>query len=397
MENKPRLLRITTVPISLKILLNGQLNYFSSLGFEVLAVSSSGKEVPDLQAAGIHHQTVEMTRKITPLRDLVALWKLMRVIRKFKPDIVHTHTPKAGLLGMLAAYLCGVKVRLHTVAGLPLMEYKGVTQKILILAERLTYYCATGVYPNSWGLRAYIEMYIMRDQRKLRVIGKGSSNGINSGFFQPTPALDEAAVAIRGKYGIRQNDVVFSFVGRIVRSKGISELIAAFRELTGVHFNGRKCYLMLIGDFEQQLDPITDHEYQFLHNTPEVILTGFQTDVRPYLRASDVFVFPSYREGFPNVVMQACCLELPCIVSDINGCNEIISNGQTGVIVPVKEIDPLVKAMRELALNEDQRREFAISARTKVVSDFDQQYVWDELRKEYERLLPKEKMRKVTA
>jgi glycosyltransferase involved in cell wall biosynthesis len=321
----------------------------------------------------------------------------MQIIREFKPDIVHTHTPKAGLLGMLAARLCGVRIRLHTVAGLPLMEYTGFTKKILVLVERLTYYCATGVYPNSWSLRAYIEMHITRDNPKLRVIGKGSSNGIDTGFFKPTAIQDEQAVAIREKWGVKRNDVVFSFVGRIVKSKGISELIQAFNELSERKHGNVNYYLMLIGSFEQELDPLSQDDYNFLHNNPNVILAGFQSDVRPWLRASDVFVFPSYREGFPNVVMQACCLEVPCIVSDINGCNEIIAHGETGLIVPPKQVSPLKDAMQHLATDEDQRREFAIKARAKVVTDFDQEYVWNSLREEYQRLLPKKFFNKVEA
>jgi glycosyltransferase involved in cell wall biosynthesis len=393
MENRPRLLRITTVPISLKVLLHGQLEFFSEQGFEVLAVSSSGKELVDITGHGIRHKVVEMTRKITPIRDFIALIKLIRVIRKFKPDIVHTHTPKAGLLGMLAAKFCRVPVRLHTVAGLPLMEFRGLTRQILIAAERLTYWCATTVYPNSWGLRSYVEMYI-GFPTKLRVIGHGSSNGIDTNFFNPDNEIDKHAINIRAEWNIDKNDVVFSFVGRIVKSKGISELIQAFREVKDTA-GGSNYYLMLIGSFEQELDPISEEDYQFLHDDPQVILAGFQSDVRPWLRASDVFVFPSYREGFPNVVMQASCLEVPCIVSNINGCNEIIRDNQTGMIVPVKQVEPLKKVMLRLAHDEDLRRDLSIKARAKVVADFDQRYVWNEIAKEYQRLLPSKFLNKV--
>jgi glycosyltransferase involved in cell wall biosynthesis len=394
MENRPRLLRITTVPISLNVLLHGQLSFFSEHGFEVLAVSSSGKEVADIVRQGIRHKVINMTRKITPVRDVIALIKLIQIISAFKPDIVHTHTPKAGLLGMLAARLCSVSVRLHTVAGLPLMEASGLKRQILIAAERVTYWCATGVYPNSWGLRSFIEMYIS-SSAKLRIIGHGSSNGIDTAYFSADDRMNEHANAIRTQYNIGKNAVVFSFVGRIVRSKGISELIQAFRELKGN--TPADHYLMLIGSFEQELDPISESDYKFLREDPRVILAGFQTDVRPWLRASDIFVFPSYREGFPNVVMQASCLEVPCIVSNINGCNEIISHNETGIIVPAKQVPPLKEAMLRLAQDEDLRREFSIRARARVIADFDQKYVWNELSKEYQRLLAPKFLNKVEA
>ena len=395
MTTKPRLLRITTVPISLKILLNGQLTFFAEQGFEVLAVSSSGKEADDLVRRGIAHRVVDMTRKITPLRDLIALFRLISLIREFKPDIVHTHTPKAGLLGMLAARICGVKVRMHTVAGLPLMEYHGLTKKILILAERLTYKCATAVFPNSWGLRSYIEMYISQ-ARNIRVIGKGSTNGIDSDFFSASTELDIRATEIRRSYSVQTQDVVFSFVGRIVKSKGICELIDAFKTTLKHQPANVKYHLLLIGSFEQDLDPIPQEAYKFLHEHPQVILAGFQSDVRPWLRASDIFVFPSYREGFPNVVMQACCLEVPAIVSNINGCNEIITHGETGLVVTPKESQPLAEAMKHLANDDDLRREFALKARNKVVSDFDQKYVWHQLLAEYQRSLTGQSMGKVS-
>jgi glycosyltransferase involved in cell wall biosynthesis len=392
MENKPRLLRITTVPISLNVLLHGQLEFFSESGFDVLAVSSSGKEVADITRQAIRHKVIQMTRKITPVRDFIALVKLIKLIKEFKPDIVHTHTPKAGLLGMLAAKFCGVPVRLHTVAGLPLMEATGLKRQILMTAERITYWCATGVYPNSWGLRSFIEMYISSSP-KLRIIGHGSSNGIDTEYFSADDEMNRQATAIRTQKHIAKNAVVFSFVGRIVKSKGISELIQAFRELK--ERASADYYLMFIGSFEQELDPISESDYRFLHEDPHVILAGFQTDVRPWLRASDIFVFPSYREGFPNVVMQASCLEVPCIVSNINGCNEIISDNETGIIVPVKQVAPLKEAMLRLAQDEDLRRDFSIKARAKVAADFDQRFVWNELAREYQRLLPSKFLNKV--
>lgn len=387
METRPRLLRITTVPISLKLLLRGQLSFFREQGFEVLAVSDDGPEVASLRQEGITHQVVPMTRKITPFRDLVSLFGLIKVIRRFRPHIVHTHTPKAGLLGMLAAWICRVPVRMHTVAGLPLMETSGMLKKLLILTERITYACATGVYPNSSGLKQYIQQNIKG--KSMQMIGRGSSNGIDTSFFKPTPELEAAAQDLRNKHHITDKDIVFSFVGRLVKDKGIGELVKAFKRLTT--YSGRsgegKIFLLLIGPFEQELDPLDAEDYKFLHENPQIVLAGFQSDVRPWIMASDVFVFPSYREGFPNVVMQACCLEVPCIVSDINGCNEIIRHESTGLIVKPKDEEALFTAMLSLINDPGKRKTFSKRAREYVVANFDQKFVWGEMLREYRRLL----------
>lgn len=383
---QPRLLRITTVPISLKLLLRGQPQFFTEKGFTVLTVSADGKEVAELKSEGIAHQVVPMTRQITPIQDLKCIWQLIKIIKSFKPDIIHTHTPKAGLLGMLAAWLCGVKVRMHTVAGLPVMESKGTKRIILKLTERLTYWCATRVYPNSTGLLQFMKDELgATNTNKFTIIGKGSSNGIDTTVFQRTPELEEIAIGIRTKYQIHADEIVFSFVGRIVRDKGIGELVNAFQHLQAAQPSTRM-RLLLVGPFEQELDPVDASTYQYLQTSEQVILAGFQADVRPWLMASDVFVFPSYREGFPNVVMQACCLEVPCIVSNINGCNEIIQDQITGLIVPPKTVKQLQDAMQELSADYDRRRMLGQAGRDFVRSYFDQQYVWAQLYAEYRTL-----------
>jgi len=383
MITTPRLLRITTVPISLEILLHGQLNFFRNQGFEVLAASSPGKEAESLRQGGIPHVSVVMTRKITPLRDIISLFHLIRLIRSFRPDIVHTHTPKAGLLGMVASWFCKVPVRMHTVAGLPLMEATGLKKALLFQAERITYACATSVYPNSVGLKQFIRDSIPT-KTPLSVIGKGSSNGIDTSFFIRTRPLEAEATRIRQQQGWTETDIVFCFVGRVVRDKGIGELVKAFKDLLARWKPGfPRLFLLLVGPLEQDLDPLHIDDLHFLKESKNVFLAGFQTDVRPWMMASDIFVFPSYREGFPNVVMQASCLEVPSIVSDINGCNEIIRHRETGLIVPVKDSVRLASAMEELLHNPDMRKAFGRRSREFVIENYDQQYVWQELLKEY--------------
>ncbi len=375
-----KLLRVTTVPVSLKLLLQGQPEHFSRQGFDVLTASAAGPETAYLKSKGIQHAVVPMTRKITPWRDLLSLWKMIRLIRTFKPDIVHTHTPKAGLIGMLAAWVCGVNVRMHTVAGLPLMERSGLIRAILVQTERITYACATGVYPNSSGLREYIQQHISRSA-KIRVLGRGSTNGIDMVRFTPSVAMHQQASMVRARFNIPVNAFVFCFVGRIVKDKGIAELVSAARKLLSV--SEAPVYVMLVGSFEEDLDPLGGSDMQFLQSHPNVILTGFQEDVRPYVLASDVFVFPSYREGFPNVILQACALERCCIVSDINGCNEIVEHQNTGLVVRPKDELALFEAMKFALDHPGQMVEFGKRARASVAEYFDQKTLWHQLLVEY--------------
>jgi glycosyltransferase involved in cell wall biosynthesis len=382
MRRLPRLVRVTTVPISLKLLLEGQPVFFRDQGFEVLTVSADGPEVPELGATGIPHRIIPFTRRITPWRDLVCLVQLVRLFRAIRPDIVHTHTPKAGLLGMLAAWITQVPVRLHTVAGLPLMETRGLTRRVLGFTEGLTYACATRVYPNSKGLLTFVQQHFSRFQKKFAVIGAGSSNGIDVVRFSATPALREAAKNLRTTLSLSPHAFVFVFIGRLVGDKGIHELVAAFQLLSSAN-----AHLVLVGPFEDERDPVSSDTKAAIDHHTRIHAVGFQSDVRPWLLMADTFVFPSYREGFPNVVMQAACLQVPCIVSDINGCNELVQSGESGWLVRPKDVAALRVAMQDAYQRPDLREKFATTLRKRVTENYDRSVIWAALLAEYRRLL----------
>jgi glycosyltransferase involved in cell wall biosynthesis len=375
-----KLIRITTVPVSLVVLLRGQLQFMSQY-YEVLAVSSKGAELDLLEKqSGLRISGVNMTRKITPFKDLAALWNLYRLLKREKPEMVHTHTPKAGLLGMLAAQLAGVPVRLHTVAGMPLLERQGLIRKVLEIAEKLTYMCATRVYPNSQAMRQLIESHKYCSPQKLKVIGNGSSNGIDTSVFDPQLFTVQTKYDTRQSMGISADDMVYCFVGRMVADKGVKELVEAFVKISQHNHSAK---LLLIGPFENDLDPLNNSTLDKILKHPSIIWRDFQADVRPYLSISDIFVFPSYREGFPNVVMQAGAMNLPCIVTNINGSNEIIHQEKNGIIVPVKNSRALQNAMEQLTHNPALRKKLSTNARQMIVSRYDQHYVMNELLKEY--------------
>ena len=384
-----KLTRITTVPISFKVLLKGQLRFMASNGFDVKGVSSEGEELREVREnEGIVMEAINMSRKITPFQDLKSLWKMWNFLRKEKPQIVHTHTPKAGIIGMLAARLAGVPHRLHTVAGLPLMEATGIKRKILNFVEKLTYSSATRVYPNSKGLYDFILQNNFTQSNKLKIIANGSSNGINTTFFSPAQVSEIEKVTLREKLNIRLDDFVFVFVGRIVSDKGINELIKAFSELQAVENNelmGIK--LLLVGGLENDLDPLNPETLAEINQNKDIISVGFQQDVRPFFAISDALAFPSYREGFPNVVMQAGAMGLPSIVSDINGCNEIIVEGENGLIIPPKNVEKLKEKMLTLAKDKNLYTKLKGNSRRMIESRYEQSVVWKALLEEYEGLL----------
>ena len=384
-----KLIRITTVPLSLKVLLKGQLRFMASNGFDVKGVSSEGEELREVhENEGIAVEAITMSRKITPFQDLKSLWEMWNFLRKEKPQIVHTHTPKAGIIGMLAARLAGVPHRLHTVAGLPLMEATGTKRKILNFVEKLTYSSATRVYPNSKGLYDFILQNNFTQSNKLKIIANGSSNGIETTFFSPDQVTELERVTLREKLNIQPDDFVFVFVGRIVSDKGINELIKAFSQLQAVENNeptGIK--LLLVGGLENDLDPLNPETLAEINQNKDIISVGFQQDVRSFFAIADTLVFPSYREGFPNVVMQAGAMGLPSIVSDINGCNEIIVEGKNGLIIPSKNVEKLKEKMLTLAKDKNLYTRLKGNSRRMIENRYEQSVVWNALLEEYEGLL----------
>jgi len=380
---KQKLIRITTVPISLGGLLQGQSKFMSQF-YEVVGISSDKENLEKVGAKEeIRVIPVNLTRKITPIQDLKALITLYKILRKEKPFIVHSHTPKAGTIGMMAARMAGVPHRLHTIAGLPLVEATGLKRILLNAVEKLTYSCATKVYPNSVGLQEIVLDHKFTNTKKLKVVGHGSSNGIDTSYFDPSLYSTATKLELRKKLKLTDDDFVFVFVGRLVGDKGINELIAAFKKILEEHTNVQ---LLLVGNPEEELDPMLPETEEFIFKSDKVIATGWADDVRPYFAISDCLTFPSYREGFPNVVMQSGAMGLYSIVSDINGCNEIVKEGVNGTIIPTKNTEALFNAMKHVL---DNKEKFATEKgvyREMIKKRYERSFIWNELLKEYQEL-----------
>ena len=367
---KTKIIRASTIPMSLNILLKGQLKMLSQ-HYDVLAVSSPGD---DLQVVanreGVRVEAVPMERHISPFKDTKALIRLIKLFRTERPWMVHSLTPKAGLLCMMAARISGVPIRVHTFTGLLFPYAKGFKRRLLMLTDRLTCACATVVNPEGEGVKRDLEQAKITN-KPLVIIGNGNVNGIDLDYFQPS----EVVSALAHKYK-RDDLFTFCFVGRVVGDKGMNELAHALQRLLGDHPNVR---LLIVGSFEDKLDPVQPATKEFFLNSPQVDFMGWQDDIRPFLAASDAFVFPSYREGFPNVLLQAGAMGLPIIATDINGANEIIIQGENGVIIPPKDEDSLFLAMKSFAENLGLIRQMAGKARQLIASRYEQRALWNSL------------------
>lgn len=378
-----KLFRISTVPVSLNILLKGQLEYLNQF-YDVTAISGAGKDLDEVhQRERVKIHPIEMQRQISPFKDLKSLIQLYNYFRKEKPQIIHSITPKAGLLSMLAGKMAGVPIRIHTFTGLVFPYKTGNMQKLLIAMDKLLCWAATDIIPEGNGVKQDLIEYGIT-QKPLKVLGNGNINGIDLDYFNPDLYSEKDSLSIREKLNIGKNDFVFLFVGRLVGDKGINELVKAFSELPrSSNQNIRRNILLLVGPYEDDLDPLLPGTIIEIQNNPNIISVGFQKDVRPYFAISDVFVFPSYREGFPNVLLQAGAMGKFSIVTDINGSNEIIENQINGTIIPVRnEIALKLEMMNAIELlkkNQDLKN----ICRMRIKNMFEQSIIWEVLKNEY--------------
>ncbi len=381
----PKLIRITTAPISLKLLLKGQMKYMQQRGFEVVMVSSEGKEWDEVIAnEQCRSQIIPMTRRMTPFADLKSLWLLYKFIKKEKPDIVHTHTPKAGLLGMLAAKMAGVKIRVHTIAGLRFMTSKGFPRKVMVSMEKLTGWAATHVWPNSFSLLQYIKEHKLVNNKKLEVIGLGSSNGINLSRFSASALKPEVLQKIKSSIQYDEKLIYFLSAGRIVHDKGIDELVNAFIK---IYEKNKQTRLILVGAFEDEVDPVSDATKEILKTHPGIIMTGWSDEVEYYMQFCFALVHASHREGFPNVLLQAGAMLCPIICSRIEGNIDIVDNEKTGLIFEVTNEQQLFQKMEFALANTTLVKKYAQELRHKIEQHFDQPVLHTILLDKYRKML----------
>lgn len=379
-----KIIRATTIPKSLDVFCRGLLKKLSEK-YEVVALSSPGEEMQAIvEREGVRTITVPMERHISPWKDIVALFRLILVFRQERPTMVHSMTPKAGLLCMVAAWLTRVPVRVHTFTGLVFPTAKGLQRRLLMLTDSITCRCATYIIPEGEGVKRDLLNYGITS-KPLLVLGFGNVMGVDMHIYCRRPEVMEKARLLRDEHNF-----TFLFVGRIVRDKGINELCDAFDRLSKEFPQVR---LLLVGWREDDLDPVSDKTQDLIDSNPSINYVGeiWGDDLLAYYAAADCFVLPSYREGFPNTVLEAGAMGLPSIVTDINGSREIIVENENGMIVPPRDADALFVAMRRM-VNDDRRRSYmASNARNMIGCRFEQGFVRQCLFDFYDTILGGEK------
>lgn len=366
-NRKPKIIRACTVSLSVGFV-SGMLDDLKRQ-YDVVLLSSPGKEMDDAVAEhGVKAIAVPMQRHISIRHDIVSLWRIVRAFLREKPTMVHSMTPKAGLLCMVAAWMCRVPVRIHTFTGLVFPTSHGLKKKLLMLTDAITCRCATHIIPEGEGVKNdLLSNGITR--KPLQVLGYGNVMGIDVQRFSRRKEIEEAASEIR------DNSVfTYLFVGRIVGDKGINELVSAFVRLNRTHPNTR---LLLVGFFENELDPVSPETRRLIEECEQIEYAGEQKgdNLVAYYAASDCFVFPSYREGFPNTVIEAGAMDLPCIVTDINGSREIIEHGKNGIIIPVRDEQAIYQSMEQMLTDEQMRKGMTEKAREMIVSRYERGFV----------------------
>lgn len=380
----PKLIRITTVPLSLKLLLSGQMKFMKDSGWDVLMVSADGREINNVvKRENSPHQIIPFTRQITPFWDLYCLWLLFKLFRKEKPDVVHTHTPKAGLLGMIAAKFAGVNVRIHTVAGLPYMAAEKNKKNLLIKAEKWTYKYATHIWPNSQSLKDFILSEKLTDESKVEVLGSGSSNGVDLDIYNRSSLKENHLVAATMRVMPGENEFIVLAVGRLVKDKGIEELVKAFLDSKIVNH----AKLVLLGSFEQELNPIDDQILRQIEDHPKIVQVEWTDHVSHYMAISDILVHASHREGFPNVLLEAGAMQLPIICSNIIGNKDVVSDRKTGLMFPVKKVDVLKDALEFAYVKREYMQQLAENLHQEIVSRYDRKVMHALILENYNKLL----------
>lgn len=381
-DPRPVVAHVATISLSLKYLLLNQLKDIAASGYQVVAISSQGEEVVLLQSEGIDHFGVEMTRKLTPLRDTLSLWHLFQLMRRQRFQIVHTHNPKPGLLGQLAARLAGIPIVVNTIHGFYFTNHTNpLARRLFIMMEKVAASCSDVIWSQS---REDIDTAIQEricPPGKIRYLG----NGIDLNRFDRSQ-IDSAVVNHKKQeLGLKLDRPTVGFVGRLVSEKGVHELMQAAlivrQAIDDVQF-------VIVGPTDSEKpDAITDrivHQYGL---DGSCVFAGLRDDMPDLYAMMDVFVLPSHREGLPRAPMEASAMQVPCVVTDVRGCREVVINGLNGLVVPLLDVEALARAILELLHDHEWAAELGRNGRLLAEERFDERLVFSLIKTEYARLL----------
>jgi len=357
-------------------------------GLEVIAVSSPGPILDEIASQGnMEVHCAPMSRYISPVADVVALWRLVRLFRKIHPTIVHGSTAKASALAMTAATLARVPVRFYTVRGLMTETRSGSAKRLLKAVEWWTCFLSHRVFPVSESVATTLIEEGLCSPQKMSLLGRGSSNGVDAeGRFNPSRVKKSDREELCRKLGIPDHAFVIGFVGRIVKDKGVEDLIQAWQTIRD-RFD---CFLLIIGRTEGQ-NPVSAAALEILQKDPRIVTVPVveNTQMHSYYNVMDLLVLPSYREGFPNVVLEAAAMEIPTVATTVTGCVDAVKDRETGVLVPPRDSLALAEAIETYLENKELLLRHGRAARKRVLGDFQQTAIWEALYHEYMLLLSK--------
>ncbi|WP_419795612.1 glycosyltransferase family 4 protein [Staphylococcus equorum] len=372
---KKKIFHLVTVSKSIP-LMKGQIEFLRNQGLDVHIVSDDGKELRSYDKEISHN--IPMKREISLLSDFKSLIKMVKLFYKERPYIVNSGTPKAGLIGTLAAFITRRPIRIYTVRGLRLETVSGLKYKLLYLMEKIAMFCATDIIAISQSLKEKIVLSNLANDNKIKVLGYGSSNGIQ---FENFTLKDNE---INEKYKKQlDNQFVIGYVGRIVKDKGIQELIEAFKTVLKKSYNVK---LMVIGSVEKG-NAINDEDYLFLKNNPNVLLIEHVSNPVSYYNNMDLFIFPTHREGFGNVSIEAQALKVPVITTNVTGAIDTVIDEETGFIVEKGNVEAIVNKIEKLINNEQLRRKLGENGRIHVGNKFSNEIIWNDMEKMYKNFL----------
>jgi len=361
--------------------LRGQARFMAEAGFEVHVVTAPGEgqaEFAAREGATVH--SAELRRSVAPVADLVALWQLWRLMRKLRPAIVHSHTPKGGMLGMLAATLSGVPQRFFHLRGLAYESRQGLGRRVLLASDWLSCTLAQRVFAVSESIRRQAVADGLCRADKIEVLAGGSGNGVDAtGRF--TPADEDARAQARQALGLPREGLVVGFVGRLAVDKGLGELVGAWELLQPAH---PSAHLLIVGEQDER-DGLSQELLAKLKALPAVTCAGHLPRPELAYAAMDLVALPTYREGFPNVALEAAAMALPLVATEVSGCVDAVLPEQTGLLVPPRDAQALARGLERYLTSAELRLAHGRAARERVLAWFRQEVIWRELLARYER------------
>jgi glycosyltransferase involved in cell wall biosynthesis len=371
-RERPLVVHVTTTDMSLDWLLGPQLRAFAAAGYEVIGMSAAGEHVANLTAMGIEHVDVgAFTRSNNPTHDLRAFGQLLRLLRELQPDIVHTHNPKPGILGRIAARLTRTPLVVNTQHGLWAQPTDRWQRRLPVYAaERIA--AAFGdveLVQNPEDVTTLVDT-LRVPPRRVRLLG----NGVDLGRFDPAAVGADQRQSLRAGWGVSDDEVLCLVVGRLVREKGIVELLEAAHDL---HERGVGVRFVVVGPTDPDKSDAIDPGVFEQADADGVVLTGTRTDMPECYAAADLFLTASWREGFPRSAMEAAAMGLPTIATDIRGNRQVIADGETGLLVGVRDPAAIAVAVERLVDDAELRSAMAAAARRRAVAEFDQQQIID--------------------